>query len=80
MMRRDLRDVGGAQRTYMLERLNDGARRTAGGDQVLGGCVPEVDHALAQHHAPRRPIGQVDVFRRRLRRQAESVPGPSSIS
>jgi hypothetical protein len=36
MMRRDLRDIGGAQRTYMPERLNDGARRTAGGDQVLG--------------------------------------------
>src|SRR5579885_2951762 len=70
-----LHDIRRTHWTNVAKGLNDGARRTAGSNQVLRGGMAKVYHSLAQHDATGWTISKVGVLRRHLRCEAKSVCG-----
>ena len=57
----------------MAKRLNDGACRTAGCDQMLGRGMAKIDHALTQHDTPGWTISQIGALGGHLRGKAKCV-------
>ena len=59
----DSKYICGAGYAHMAQRLNYGSCRAARRDQMLGRGMAEIDHALAQNHAPGWPIRQPGALR-----------------
>jgi hypothetical protein len=56
----DPKYICGAGYAHMAQRLDYGSCSAAGGEQMIGRGMAEIDHALTQNHAPGWPIRQLE--------------------